>query len=368
MGRLRNQLRRLSALQTSPTLLGCLLPFLISGGSSIPAIIIPGPVARMQVSSIRHRDSLYVPVAAIARSYGLILEEDDGRFFTFGSNRIRLRVEAGSPEVTINGETFLLEDPVDWREGVLIAPIYLALVSLPGQIDDDDLIENLAPGKEGIRVVLDPGHGGVDPGAVGEGLLLEKDVVLEIARSVRAFLEGEGYRVTMTRNDDRYVSLRHRIRLANRLRADLFVSIHANAALNHLARGTETFYYAPAGDPWSRTVAQLENAALRLENPENPAVEEINGEVEAAGRRRDSARAASGIQKRLAAATRTPNRGVKKARFYVLRRTRMPSILVETGFLSNSQERDDLADGAHRAAVAEAIALGIRDYLERAVP
>jgi N-acetylmuramoyl-L-alanine amidase len=362
---LRQKPRNLFPFRPSSILVGCLLPILVSSGVSIPAIIVRGPVARIPVRSIRHRETLYIPVAAIARAWGLVLEEEDGRTFTFGHGRVRLRLEAGSEEVALNGESFLLDHPVDWREGTLIAPIYLALVHLSSRLPLDELPPFLSPEPGRIRIMLDPGHGGVDPGAVGEGMLLEKDIVLEIARSVRSILEGEGYRVMMTRNDDRYVSLRNRALAANRLRVDLFVSIHANAALNHLAQGTETFYYAPASDPWSRTVARLENAVLRLETPGDPGGAGRTG-VGGTGdeRREESIRAAGAVQKRLSSAARTPDRGIKAAEFYVLKHTRMPSILVETGFLSNRQERDHLADSGHRNAVGRAIARGIRDYLE----
>jgi N-acetylmuramoyl-L-alanine amidase len=362
---LRQKPRNLFSFRPSSILVGCLLPILVSSGIGIPAIIVRGPFARIPVQSIRHRETLYIPVAAIARAWGLVLEEEDGRSFTFGNGRVRLRIEAGSEEVALNGGRFRLEHPVDWREGTLIAPIYLALVHLPARIPFDELPPDLPPEPGRIRIMLDPGHGGVDPGAVGEGMVLEKDIVLEIAQAARFILEGEGYQVMMTRNDDRYVSLKNRALTANRLGVDLFVSIHANAALNHLARGTETFYYAPASDLWSRTVARLENAVLRLETPGDLGGTERTG-VKGAGneRRGESVRAAGAVQKRLSAAARTPDRGIKAAEFYVLKHTRMPSILVETGFLSNSQEREDLADSGHRNAVARAIARGIRDYLK----
>ncbi len=363
MAPLRSQSGLVPPFRPSSLLLGCLLPFLVSGGMTIPAIIITGPAARIPVQSIRHRETLYIPVAAIARAYGLVLEEEDGQSFVFAGARTRIRIEAGSREISLNGEAFLLEDPVDWREGVLIAPIYLALVHLPARIPRDQPPAAAAGEPGRLRIMLDPGHGGVDPGAVGEETLLEKDIVLEIARAVRGILEEDGWRVIMTRNDDRYVSLRDRARMANRLQVDLFVSIHANAAGNRLARGTETFFYAPASDPWALALARMENAVLRLEPPVD-SNEAAGGNQSAGTRRRESIRAAGAVQRRLSAATRTPDRGVKTAEFYVLKRTRMPSILVETGFISNRQERADLADSGYRNGVARAIARGIRDYLE----
>ncbi len=346
----------------------CLLLFLLLSPGTAEAVILRGPVARIPVRSIRHRETLYIPVASIARAWGLVLEEEDGRTFVFGSDRVRLRLQAGSREIEINGEAFRLEEPVDWVDGTLIAPIYLALVTLPRRAPFEEPLPELPPAEK-VRIVLDPGHGGVDPGAVGEGMLLEKSVVLEIALAARDRLEEYGYRVFLTRSDDRYVSLRDRARTANRLQADLFISIHANTALNRQARGTETFYYAPASDLWSRAVALMENAALRLESAGVPvAAEPAAKEKAGGGRRRESIRAAAAVQRRLSGAAGTPNRGIKAAEFYVLKHTRMPSILVETGFLSNHQEREFLADRGYRRAVADAIARGIRDYLEAGTP
>lgn len=359
-----DKIRRLLPLSSSTVLFGCFLPILISSGLSLPAIILRGPVARLPVRSIRHRETLYIPVAAIARAYGLVLKFEDGRTFFFDSDRVQLRLQVGSCEVSLNGEEILLDHPVDWREGTLIAPIYLALVNLPRQLDFDQLSPPVPePGR--IRIMLDPGHGGIDPGAVGAGLVQEKDIVLEIARKTRDFLEAEGYQVILTRDDDRFLSLRKRAQLANRLQVELFVSIHANAAYNQLAQGTETFYYAPASSIWSRSLAQLENAVLKLETPSEsgnngPVAEENTGSE----RRRESVRAAAAVQKRLSAAVQTPNRGIKAAEFYVLKHTRMPSILVETGFLSNHRELEKLNDTKYRAGVAEAIARGVGDYLE----
>ncbi|MDP8237145.1 MAG: N-acetylmuramoyl-L-alanine amidase [Candidatus Erginobacter occultus] len=364
MSSFRKNLRRRLLFRPSSVLLGCLLPILISGGLSVPAIILRGPVARIPVRSIRHQETLYIPVAAIARAYGLVLEAEDGRSFLFGSDRLRLRIEAGSREAELNGEKIILDHPVDWRDGTLIVPIYLALVNLPDLAPGEDLPPALAAPAR-TRIMLDPGHGGLDPGAVGEGLVQEKEIVLEIAQTARDILEADGCRVILTREDDRYLSLRNRARMANRLQVELFVSIHANAAHNQLALGTETFFYAPASSLWSRTVAGWENAVLKLETPAGPDYAGGPGEENSGDkRRRESVRAAAAVQKRLSAAAGTPDRGIKAAEFYVLKHTRMPSILIETGFLSNRLEREYLTDRRHRDAVAEAIARGIRDYLE----
>ena len=342
----------------------CLLPVITSSFFLVPAITVRGPVAQISSRTIRHRDTLYIPVAAIARAYGLILTEEDGRSFVFSSRDCSLELKPGNREAIINGETVEMSGPADWVDGKLVVPIYLALLVLPARFPPGEMPLPPYP-PEGIRIMLDPGHGGIDPGAIGENGLKEKDVVLEITRKVKDLLEIKGYGVFMTRNKDRFISLRKRARMANRRKVDLFVSIHANAAVNHLARGTETFYYAPASDPLARALAVLENAVLRLEpQGDNGNTSDSSQTGEKNGRLSNSIHAARSVQQKISKVTSCPDRGIKAAEFYVLKKTTMPSILVETGFLSHSGEGKLLADSNYRARMARAIARGISDYID----
>ena len=341
----------------------CLLPVITSSVFLTPAITVRGPVAQIPSRTIRHRDTLYIPAAAIARAYGLTLTEENGTSFVFTSHDCRLELRAGKREAVINGAIVEMSGPADWVDGRLVVPIYMALTILPSRFPRGEM-DLLPPPSEGIRIMLDPGHGGVDPGAVGEGGLLEKDVVLEITRKVKALLEIKGYDVFMTRDKDRFISLQKRARMANRRKVDLFVSIHANAAVNHLAQGTETFYYAPASDPLARALAILENAVLKLEpQGDNGNTRDPSQTVEKNGRLTDSIHAAQSVQKKISKVTSCPDRGIKAAEFYVLKKTQMPSILVETGFLSHSGERELLANRNYRDRMARAIARGISDYI-----
>jgi len=342
----------------------CLLPIITSSVFLIPAITVRGPVAQIPSRTIRHRDTLYIPVAAIARAYGLTLTEENGISYVFTSHDCRLELRPGDREALINGEVVEMDGPADWVAGRLVVPIYMALTTLPSRFPPGE-IDLLPPPDEGICIMLDPGHGGIDPGAVGEGGLLEKDVVLEITRKVKALLEIKGYDVFMTRNKDRFISLQKRARMANRRKVDLFVSIHANAAVNHLAQGTETFYYAPASDPLARALAVLENAVLKLEPQSgNGNARDSSPNEEKNGRLNNSIHAARSVQKQIRRVTSCPDRGIKAAEFYVLKKTQMPSILVETGFLSHTGERELLADSNYRDKMARAIARGISDYID----
>ncbi|MEC4804464.1 MAG: N-acetylmuramoyl-L-alanine amidase [Jaaginema sp. PMC 1079.18] len=175
-----------------------------------------------------------------------------------------------------------------------------------------------------IVVTIDPGHGGQDPGAVGIGGLKETDVVLPISLEVARILERQGVGVQLTRSSDRFVSLSGRTAMANRADTDLFVSIHANAVANRSSvNGTETFYFSSG-----RGLAQS-------------------------------------IQESVIRRTKMYNRGVKQARFYVLRNTAMPAALVEVGFVTGNSDATKLSNPAFRDDMAEAIAEGILNYIKR---
>ena len=333
------------------------------GGSSVPGAMIRGPGGRIITNTIRHRGTLYVPMAAVQRAYLLRYIDREGETFIFDSPRLSLRITPGEKEIRINGEEDEMDTPADWRDGKLIVPIYLAIQTLRKLVPvSGPVIPEPITGK--VRIVLDPGHGGLDSGAIGRGGLQEKEVVLEIGRKVRDLLEIRGYDALLTRDEDRFISLKNRAGRANRYRADLFVSIHANAAYNQQARGTETFYYSPAAGRWGERIARIENAVLRLEADitSNPIAG--SGKEPETGRLSESRRLARKIQIRIDPLSDGPDRGVKAADLYVLKYTRMPAVLVETGFLSNQKDRDLLADCAFRESMAEAIAAGISDFID----
>ena len=179
--------------------------------------------------------------------------------------------------------------------------------------------------QDGLLVVLDPGHGGKDPGAVGIGGLQEKDVVLPISHHVRQTLQSNGLNVKMTRWDDRFISLGGRTEMANREEADLFISIHANAISMSRpdVNGTETFYYANG-----RALAQA-------------------------------------IQRSIISKMNMRDRGVKKANFYVLRNSAMPAVLVEVGFVTGREDAPRLRDPNFRKRMADAISDGILQYVRQ---
>lgn len=175
------------------------------------------------------------------------------------------------------------------------------------------------------RVCIDPGHSGpVEPGVCAGGVR-ECDIVLEVSRFVADYLRCIGVDVMLTRDGDIDTDdLDFRVRMANDWPADVYISIHANAAENTAARGVETYHY-----------------------PGSPGGEFL----------------ASCIQRQLVCAEYTVDRGVKSADFYVLRETNMPAVLVEVGFVTNATDREILTSTGGPGYIAAAIALGLRDYI-----
>lgn len=216
------------------------------------------------------------------------------------------------------------------------------------------------------RIVIDPGHGGHDPGAVGQSGLQEKDVVLSIGLKLREKLQKElGLDVVMTRSTDVFIPLEERTAIANKVGADLFVSIHANAAPNRNASGIETYYLNLAKTEKVAQLAAKENGTS-LEKVST--LQAILFDLMANYKLNDSAHLAEEVQRALHKTIKsdypdTRSLGVKQGPFYVLVGATMPSILVETAFISNSNEEAHLKDPAFHTLAADGILDGIRGYI-----
>lgn len=219
------------------------------------------------------------------------------------------------------------------------------------------------------RIVIDPGHGGKDPGAIGKYGLKEKDVVLDVARILKTLLEKEGYRVILTRNSDRFLSLWRRTYIANRAHADLFISIHANSSRDHRATGHEVYYLAEANDDYARALAAAENYPLYLEEREDIAsdisLRATIWDLIINENREESIALAHEISKALAHHSSDKVRGVKSAKFYVLKGVNMPAVLIEIGFISNPYYEKLMRTHKFKRRIAEAILRGIKEYDQR---
>jgi N-acetylmuramoyl-L-alanine amidase len=226
-----------------------------------------------------------------------------------------------------------------------------------------------------VIVALDPGHGGEDPGAIGPSGLREKDVVLRIALQLREHLHAQrGVRVLMTRDGDYFVPLGERVRKALRVQADLFVSIHADAFMRPQARGASVFALSTSGatSTAARWMADRENAA-DLVGGVNIAVRDADImramlDMGTTAQIRDSLRAGDEVLSRLGRVGRLHKPRVEQAGFAVLKAPTIPSILVETAFISNPDEETLLRDPAWQARLVDALADGIRRYFLKNPP
>lgn len=213
-------------------------------------------------------------------------------------------------------------------------------------------------------VVLDPGHGGQDPGAIGVGGIREKEVTLRLARRLERRLEDRGFRVLLTRDGDRTLSLEERTAIAAGSGGDLFVSLHANAAPRRAARGVETYYLDSSNERQSLRVAARENG---VSPAEFDVLDRTLARLRVAETSGYSALLARLVQTHIVRGVRRSYRdvedlGVKKGPFYVLFLSNMPSVLVEVGFLTHRQESVRLRSDAYLDHLAEAVARALSDY------
>ncbi len=215
------------------------------------------------------------------------------------------------------------------------------------------------------KVVLDPGHGGKDPGAIGPSGLKEKDVVLAVAKELAKLLEEEpGVKVYLTRRDDSFISLNQRTGIANQIGGDIFISIHANAGYSKEASGVETFFNSRYSyGEGAEAVAARENVSLGSEDVSEEA-KAIFWDLIQDRYRNESNDLSHLVQGELSETTDLENRGVKSAPFYVLRGAAMPAILVEIGFISNPWEERKLKGEDFRKRIALGIFKGLKAYLE----
>jgi len=233
-----------------------------------------------------------------------------------------------------------------------------------------------APQKPLPVIVLDPGHGGVETGAIGPTGLQEKNLTLDLARRLKALLERQGVTVVLTRDEDRVLPLDDRTAIANHNRAILFISIHLNASKRKSAVGAETFFLATgATDAEARTLAGLENkayeppeaagAAATPATPPDHGLELILWDLAQNSFLVESSKLAEAIQTELNTASGVRDRGVRQAPFRVLMGATMPAILIEAGFISNPEEEARFKDDAYKDKVAEAIARAVASITAR---
>jgi len=382
-------------------------PRVLSGGWVVPeeflTLVLPRLYASVKVAEAEAKPSVKPVRASVAledlrfRSYPSftrVVLEASGAFgyqLEEGSGEVRARLSGlvlPAPQVEEVGDGMVRDVRLEpaGREALL----RVILESARGEIKATTLrdpyrlvLDIYRPRDRGVRstperqaeplrrIVLDAGHGGQDRGAVGPGGLQEKDLVLDVTKRVaRLVEEGLGIQVSLTRGGDYFVPLRDRTQFANKERAQLFVSIHANAHRDLGSEGVETYFLSSeASDNDARQVAALENEVIQLEAGNSRAqmdiLKTILWDLAQSDFQEESSQLAETVQDSVSRSLHLLNRGVKQAGFYVLGGAAMPAILVEIGFVTNKKEERRLMDAQYREQVARAIYAGLADYKRR---
>lgn len=351
---------------------------LVQSAPGLVQVIIYEPGARIAPDLGRDPQAplLGVEAVAIAQGIGLDLRLDPGQ-----SLRASVYADRNGRDVLVGlesvdpGRLELLTDGVptlDWdalsatagSAGDATAQGPIPLPSGEGDADYRGLRDNM---KFDV-VVIDAGHGGIDPGSIGVGGVREKDINLSVALKVGAYLEQNvpGLEVVYTRDRDIFVELEERGSIANRARGDLFVSIHCNAISSPRANGAEFYFLGLARTESALEVMKTENSVIRFEPPgakaELSEEEILIYELANAGNLLISQQVAERFDGQFTDRARRPSRGVKQAGFVVLYHASMPAILVELGFLSNPAEARYLSSQYGQDILASAIYRAIRDY------
>ncbi|MCX5679039.1 MAG: N-acetylmuramoyl-L-alanine amidase [Candidatus Omnitrophica bacterium] len=329
-------------------------------------------------SSIRIIDGYkYLPLTRICDTYKVSCSWDTfakTASLKAGSNNIVLRSE--SRIILINGKESKLDRPVVVTDGTVFVPVSFARKTIAPLSAAETAAPQKVPVIEAEKaftirtIALDTGHGGKDAGAIGRGRgTKEKDVALTLSKKVRNLLENAGIKVVMIRDNDTFVALPKRSVIANDSGADIFVSIHINASFSKLARGFECYYLSSATDDNARALEAFEDSSLKLSDDADAEhsrrLDKTLWDMTLTENRKESEELAGFICKSVDEEQLIKNNGVKSARFYVLKHTHIPSVLVESGYISNRIEEMKLRDQGFLDKMAEAIVRGILRYKKR---
>ncbi len=316
------------------------------------------------VSSGRYPASEKIALSKFAKannfSYTIRTFQDD---ILLRGREAEIILKLGSPYALINSRAYNLLSAVTYDKG----EVYVSS-RLKNYWTEEDRSFSF-PGFSGIvpirTIVIDPGHGGKDPGALSRWGLKEKDVNLDIAKRVKRILQESGFRVYLTRERDCFISLKERVLFSQRKKADLFISIHANANRSRSTRGFEVYYLAQKfTDTEAKALAAAENLCDQEQISLSRDLKMIIGDMLNSENRRESLLLSQEVLDQ-ARSLGIRVRNAKGAPFYVLKFNHAPSILVETGYLTNFYEAKMLKSGFYREQIAQAITAGVSAFKDR---
>jgi N-acetylmuramoyl-L-alanine amidase len=387
--------------------LALLIPAALLAQDPGPALHVEGAGEPVAVTPAMHRGYPAFPAWTLRALGARVDATPRGAVVFFAADT--LRFDAGSPFFSASGRIWQLVEPVYREGGVVYLPRQVFSEWIPGAFPDRVMF---AGGRLSLRtagqraaqqgggtpagadaagqprhaeggalpgrparmpvVVIDPGHGGVDPGRIGPGGMKEKDVVLDVSRRLASVLAQRGYEVRMTRTADTLINLAHRPKMANEWRGNrpgLFLSIHANGVSDGRVRGFETFFLSDARTEDERRVAEMENAAIAYETHDRVTgtddLDFILNNLRNDYYVRASHSLAGLVQDTFSSFHGGPNRGVKQAGFRVLVGAFMPAVLIELGFISNPAEERLLASATFQNRAATAIADAVDRFFQK---
>ena len=316
--------------------------------------------------------STYYALAPLCELKGISLKYDT---FSRTANLIKdnhsIDLMVSDKLVLVDKRAVLLDYPVDIYQEAIVVPVKFKEQILDSLFKPIKAASRRASPLSSVirKVVVDAGHGGYDPGAIGRTGLREKDVNLDIAKRLANRLRADGIEVVMTRNTDKFIPLGTRVNIANNSRADLFISIHSNASRTRSVSGFEIYYVSPSISDSSRASYSAKNMYLNLDSScfasQSQNLKAILWDMIYTYNRGESIELSRYICRSAGDNLKVKVLGVKDARFQVLRGARMPAVLVEVGFLSNSKEEQLLKDGYYREKLAQSIMNGLCNYAGR---
>ncbi|MFH1062786.1 MAG: N-acetylmuramoyl-L-alanine amidase [Candidatus Omnitrophota bacterium] len=315
---------------------------------------------------LRLNKDKYRSIAQVCADINLTWDWDGfSNIITVKNLKVSAKLYPGSSLVLYDNQVCDLKSPVIIDQGIIKVPASFARLFAGKVVPYRET--KAKPSNFSIRkIVIDPGHGSQDPGAIGTKGIQEKDIVLDIALRLKKELVADGMEVVLTRQTDVFHALEKRAEIANQAKADFFISIHANAAEAKSANGFEAYFLSTAYDDFSKAVQIRENAVIKYEeNADYNKADDLNAtlwDMILSENRIESIEMANSIAEELRKSLKLRTRFVKGAKFLVLKGTRMPAVLLEAGYLSNPEEGAKLNNPYYRQMLAESIAQGIISY------
>ncbi len=309
----------------------------------------------------------YVSLISLSESKGMSWDYDTfTRTVNLSKTTHKINLRVGDSLILVDGQSQHLRHPVDIYEGTVVVPYKFKEQVLDVLFREYPVSREAARPLKIKRIVIDAGHGGNDPGAISRSGLREKSVTLDMAKRLRNILKDKGFDVVMTRSTDVFIPLERRAEIANKAKADLFISVHANANRARSLKGFEVYHVSVNINDAQRALSSAQYADLDLDDSyfagRSKNLKAILWDMIHTYNRAESIELSRSICKKIDAELDTRVLGIKGAGFYVLKGTRMPAVLIEIGFLSNSDEEKLLNNSYYRQQVTEAIADGVYNY------